>query len=393
MHHELPSFSDLTSMVDDIRPIDDQERAQRRHQAQRLMASAGLDAIYLEAGPSLRYYTGVRWGLSERLLGAVLPARGELAYVCPGFEGERLAEQLGAEARILVWQEHESPYRLMAELLAECTPSGGAVGVEEQVRFFVFDGIRRQAPGLNFASADAVTIACRAYKSPAEIALMQRANDITAAAYRASIAHLRAGMSQSEFRDISVAAHRALGAEGAIWPVFGPSTAYPHGSINETRLREGDMIVMDGSCTVDGYWSDISRSFVFGQPTQRMRDIWEIEQQAQHAAFEACQLGAPMEQVDAAARRVITAAGLGPDYAVPGLPHRTGHGIGLEVHEWHNVVRGNKVPLAPGLCFSDEPMICVYGEFGIRLEDCIYMAQDGAHFFTQPSPSIEQPFA
>lgn len=393
MHDPLPSFEHLTSMVTDIQPIDDQERAQRRERAQRLMAAAGLDAIYLEAGPSLRYFTGVRWTLSERLLAAVLPARGEPAYVCPGFEGERLAEQTGPEARILLWAEHESPYRLVAQLLRECAPSGGAVGVEEAVRFFVFDGIRREAPTLTLVSADPVTIPCRAYKSAAEIALMQRANDITAAAYRASIPHLRAGMAQSEFRDISVAAHRALGVEGAIWPVFGPSTAYPHGSINETQLREGDMIVMDGSCTVEGYWSDISRSMVYGQPTQRMRDVWEIEQRAQRAAFEACQLGAPLEAVDAAARRAITAAGFGPDYRVPGLPHRTGHGIGLEVHEWHHAVRGNATPLAPGLCFSDEPMICIYGEFGIRLEDCIYMGGDGAHFFTAPSPSIERPFA
>lgn len=266
MHDPLPSFEHLTSMVTDIQPIDDQECAQRRERAQRLMAAAGLDAIYLEAGPSLRYFTGVRWGLSERLLAAVLPARGEPAYVCPGFEGERLAEQTGPEARILLWAEHESPYRLVAQLLRECAPSGGAVGVEEAVRFFVFDGIRREAPTLTLVSADPVTIPCRAYKSAAEIALMQRANDITAAAYRASIPHLRAGMAQSEFRDISVAAHRALGVEGAIWPVFGPSTAYPHGSINETQLREGDMIVMDGSCTVEGYWSISAAPLCTGSP-------------------------------------------------------------------------------------------------------------------------------
>jgi Xaa-Pro dipeptidase len=389
----MPTFEQLTSMVEDVQPITAAERQQRLAKAQELMARAGLDAIYLEAGPALRYFTGVQWGLSERLLGAVIPACGEVSYVCPGFEGERLHEQLTIGERILLWEEHESPYRLMAQLLRECGAAAGAVGVEEAVRHFVFDGIRREAPALTFVSADAVTIPCRAYKSAAEIALLQRANDITAAAYQASLPHLCEGLTQREFRDITVAAHRALGVEGAIWPVFGASTAYPHGSIAETQLHEGDMIVMDGSCTVDGYYSDISRSLVFGQPTQRMRDIWELEHAAQQAAFAAAQLGAPMESMDAAARQVIVNAGLGPGYAVPGLPHRTGHGVGLEIHEWHNVVQGNTTPLAPGLCFSDEPMICLYGEFGIRLEDCIYMSDDGPRFFSQPSPAIEHPFA
>lgn len=388
-----PSFEHLTRMTEGIAPITAHERGQRLERAQRLMATAGLDAIYMEAGSALRYFTGVCWGLSERLLGAVISANGEVAYVCPGFEAPRLAEQAGPSAHIETWAEDESPYRRMARLLRACGMRRGAVGVEEAVRYFVFDGVRREAPGLTFASADAVTIPCRAFKSPAEIALLQRANEITAAAYRASIPYLQEGISQSEFRDITVAAHRALGVEGAIWPVFGPSTASPHGSATETRLREGDMIVMDGSCTVDGYYSDISRSMVLGQPTQRMRDVWALEQHAQRAAFEAAQLGAPIESLDAAARRVIEAAGFGPDYRLPGLPHRTGHGVGLDIHEWHYVVRGNPTPLAPGLCFSDEPMICIEGEFGIRLEDCIYMAEDGAHFFTEPSPSIEQPFA
>lgn len=389
----MPAFDDLHSMVEDIQPITADERAGRLSRAQRLMAQAGLDAIYLEAGATLRYFAGVRWGLSERLLGAVLPAEGEISYVCPGSEAERLQEQVDNSARILLWEEHESPFRRMAQLLRECGTRAGAIGVEEAVRRFVFDGIRREAPELTYESADAVTIPCRAFKSPAEIALLKRANEITAKAYQASIPYLAEGMSQSEFRGITEAAHRALGVEGSIWAVFGVSTASPHGSINETCLREGDVIVMDGSCTVDGYYSDISRSLVFGKPTQRMLDVWEIERRAQDAAFAAAQLGAPMESVDAAARRVIEGAGFGPGYRLPGLPHRTGHGIGLEIHEWHYVVRGNATPLAAGLCFSDEPMICISGEFGIRQEDCIYMAEDGAHWFTQPSPSIEHPFA
>jgi Xaa-Pro dipeptidase len=208
-----------------------------------------------------------------------------------------------------------------------------------------------------------------------------------------SIFLLEEGMSQEDFRVNSVAAHKALGVGGEIFCQFGESTAFPHGSKELTYLKEGDVVLMDGYCTVDGYYSDISRTIVFGEPTQRHRDVWNLEKEAQAAAFAAAQLGAPCEDVDAAARQVITDAGFGPGYEVPGLPHRTGHGIGLDIHEWHNIVQGNKTVLAPGMCFSNEPMIAIYGEFGVRLEDCVYMTEEGPRFFTQPSPSIEQPFA
>jgi Xaa-Pro dipeptidase len=211
--------------------------------------------------------------------------------------------------------------------------------------------------------------------------------------YKVCVSLLKEGQSQDEFAANSRAAHKALGVAGGIGCQFGASSAYPHGSKKLEYLREGDVVLMDGSCTVEGYYSDISRTLVFGQPTQRQRDVWNLEKEAQAAAFAAAQLGVPCEQVDAAARKVITDAGFGPDYQVPGLPHRTGHGIGLDIHEWHHIVRGNQTPLAPGLCFSDEPMLAIYGEFGVRLEDCIYMTEDGPRFFTQPSPSIEQPFA
>jgi Xaa-Pro aminopeptidase len=230
-------------------------------------------------------------------------------------------------------------------------------------------------------------------KSPAELALMQRANDITIAAYRAAAATLRQGMTQDEFAANVAAAFTALGVEGGAFASFGKYTAFPHGSIQQQHLKEGDVVLMDGGCSVENYASDITRTFVFGKPSNRQREIWNLERKAQDAGFAAAKVGATCESVDAAARKVITDAGFGPGYKVPGLPHRTGHGIGLDGHEWTYLVRGNKTPLAPGMCFSDEPTIVIYGEFGIRLEDCMYITEEGAKFFTKQSPSIEQPFA
>ena len=265
--------------------------------------------------------------------------------------------------------------------------------MEERVRFFLYDGIRKAAPRLNYVSADPVTIPCRSIKSPAEIALMQKAMDITIEAYKVCVDALHEGMSQNAFRDLSARAHSALGATGRIGVQFGQYTAFPHGSKEITYLKEGDMVLMDGGCKVEGYTSDISRTVVFGEPTQRQRDIWNLEKEAQAAGFAAAQIGAPCEAIDAAARKVIVDAGFGPDYKVPGLPHRTGHGIGLDGHEWTYIVRGNKTPLAAGMCFSNEPMVAIYGEFGVRLEDCIYMTDNGPVYFTEPSPAIDRPFA
>jgi Xaa-Pro dipeptidase len=281
----------------------------------------------------------------------------------------------------------------VAGILRDRRVAGGSIGIEESVRFFLFDGIRREAPRAAFVSADGVTIPCRCVKSPAEIALMQRAMDITVEAYKACLPLLAAGISQDAFRAAAAAAHKALGAQGGIDCQFGAATAFPHGSKEPAHLKEGDVVLMDGGCTVEGYHSDISRTIIFGEPTQRQRDIWELEKAAQAAAFDAAQVGAPCEAVDAAARKVITDAGFGPDYRVPGLPHRTGHGIGLDVHEWHHLVRGNRTPLAPGMCFTNEPMIAIYGELGVRLEDCMHITDAGPRFFTRPSPSIDQPFA
>jgi Xaa-Pro dipeptidase len=260
------------------------------------------------------------------------------------------------------------------------------------VRFFLYDGIRNEAPAVKYVSATPITAGCRMFKSPAELALMQIANDITIAAYKATRDSMTAGMTQGEFAGNCAAAFRALGTSGGIFVSFGKYTAFPHGSSTPQRLQEGDVVLMDGGCGIEGYQSDITRSFVFGKPTDRQRQIWDLEKKAQDAAFAAAKVGAPCEAVDAAARKVITDAGFGPDYKVPGLPHRTGHGIGLDGHEWTNFVRGNKTPIQPGMCFSDEPTVVIYGEFGIRLEDCLYITPDGPKFFTKQSESIDEPF-
>jgi Xaa-Pro aminopeptidase len=295
---------------------------------------------------------------------------------------------------VRVWEEDESPYRQIVNIIKDRGLNTRRVGVEERLRFFIYSGVKKEAPGVDFTDAEVVTAGCRMFKSPAEIALMQRAMDITLAAFKAAFDTFREGMTQDELRGNIAAAHRALGAPGGGASVsFGQFTAFPHGSIEPQRLKQGDVIQVDGGCKVEGYESDITRTTVFGKASQRQIEVWNLEKQAQAAAFAAAKIGAPCEVVDAAARKVITDAGFGPDYKVPGLPHRTGHGIGLDGHEWTNFVRGNKTPLAAGMCFSDEPMIAIYGEFGIRLEDCIYMTDAGPNWFTQPSPAIDKPFA
>jgi Xaa-Pro dipeptidase len=376
-----------------VPPISEEERLARIEKARRLMAENDIRAMFLEPGSSMFYYTGVRWGLSERPFGVVIPVQGDLAYITPGFEEERARELIKFSNDVRVWQEDESPYRLIAQILRDRGVATGRVGFEERVRFFVADGVRSEAPQLEFVSATPVTAGCRMFKSTAELALMQRANDITIAAYRVAFPTMHAGMTQGELsRTIAAGIQKFGGMSDGALVLFGVSSAFPHGTTKPATLKEGDIVLVDGGCTVEGYASDITRTTVFGKPTQRQRDIWDLEKRAQSAAFAAAQVGATCESVDAAARKVITDAGFGPDYKVPGLPHRTGHGIGLDGHEWTNFVRGNTTRIQPGMCFSDEPTIVIYGEFGVRLEDCLYMGESGPHFFTEQSPAIDRPF-
>jgi Xaa-Pro dipeptidase len=371
--------------------ITDAERLARIEKARRLMRDNGIDAIVLEGGTSMFYYTGVRWGNSERTFAVVIPAKGELAWVTPGFEEERARELIPHPVDVRAWQEDESPYKLIANILRD-RQAAGTVGIEERLRFFIYDGLRHELPQAKFVSATPVTAGCRMIKSPAEIALMQQSNDITLAAIGATIKSLREGMTNGQVSSMfSEEVRRRGGVSDGALVIFGKYTAFPHGSVQPQQLREGDVVLVDAGCTVEGYTSDITRTTVFGKPTDRMRQVWDLEKKAQSAAFAAAQVGATCDSVDAAARKVITDAGYGPGYKVPGLPHRTGHGIGLDGHEWTNFVKGNMTKVAPGMCFSDEPTIVNYGEFGIRLEDCLHITENGPKFFTPQSPSIEQP--
>jgi len=392
MEEELAQMS---SMRDGIEPISAEERNHRIDKARQLMRAEGIQALYLDASTSLYYFTGLRCRPSERLHGAVIPADGDVVYLCPAFEEEKTRVSLQPGDDVRTWEEHEDPTALVVDTVRGFGHSHGTIAVDEATAFFTFDGLRRAGNAFEYVNGSLVTAKCRLIKSPAEIALMQRAKDITLAVHQATARILAEGITTTEVAGFIAKAHTRLGVDGPLSfciVLFGEPTAYPHGVPYPQTLKEGDMVLIDTGATIDGYHSDITRSYVFGDPSPRQREIWELEKQAQAAAFGAARPGATCESVDAAARAVIEGAGFGPGYAVPGLPHRTGHGIGLDVHEWTYLVRGNRTLLEPGMCFSNEPMICIYGEFGVRLEDHFHVTEDGAQWFTQPCHSVDDPF-
>ena len=384
----------MRPMRDGIVPIDDTERLRRIEQAQRLMHEQGVQALYLDVSTNLFYFTGIRLRPSERLHGAIIPANGDIVYLSPAFEEPKTRELIHFGSDVRCWEEHEDPTALVIDTLRSLGHSSGTLAIDPMTPFFTVDGLRRAGNAFALVNGAAITGACRVQKTPAEIALIQRAMTITLEVHKAAARIMQEGITTTGVLAFLQQAHVKLGATltGSGIVLFGEPTAYPHGVPYPQTLRQGDMVLIDVGAEIEGYRSDITRSYVFDEPSARQRQIWELEKSAQLAAFAAAKPGAPCEAVDAAARVVIEAAGFGPGYATPGLPHRTGHGIGLDVHEEAYIVKGNRTPLAPGMCFSNEPMICIYGEFGVRLEDHIYMTQSGANWFTQPCRTVDDPF-
>ena len=389
----------LQNRRSEAQPISLAEREKRFSRAQQLMAESKIDAIALIGGTSLVYFTGIRWWNSERLFVCVLPQKGSPFYVCPAFEEERAREQMlqapaGKSSRVYTWQEDQDPYALVAQGLKELNISSGKLGIEERVTFVFSDGMRKANAGFETVSATPVTAGCRAVKSAAELKLMQLANNVTLQVYEAAWKSILSATSSITNRQVSEwigAGYERTGFPGDASCQVDAYSALPHGSIQPQTLHQGSLILIDDGCTVEGYQSDISRSFTLGKPTDRMKKVFEVVHRAQAAALAAAKPGAACGAVDAAARKVIDEAGFGPDYAH--FTHRVGHGIGMDGHEWPYLVRGNPLPLQVGMTFSDEPGIYLRGEFGIRLEDDMHITQNGAALFTPQSHSLEEPFA
>ena len=390
-----PSIAALTPMRDGVVPISADERRARVEKARRLMAAEKMDALMLCSGTSLVYFTNIRWSGGERLFTCVIPAKGEPFFVCPAFEEDRAREQIAlgpfsGTADVRTWEEHESPYALVAQGLRERGVATGRLGVEETVKFVFSDGVALAAPAVKTVSGTPITAGCRMVKDAHELALMRHASAVTLKAYEAAYKALAEGMTQNDFAALVSAAHSRLGYSGGAGVQVGPYSALPHGSIQPQVVREGTILLIDGGCSVEGYASDISRTFVLGTPTDKMKKVFEIERRAQDAALAAARPGVPCEAVDAAARKVIVDAGYGPDYKY--FTHRVGHGMGMDGHEWPYLTRGNTLPLSPGMTFSDEPGIYLPGEVGVRLDDDMYITDDGAQLFTPQSESLEKPF-
>lgn len=373
-----------------IKPITKEERIQRQENARKLMGDHFIDALFCEGGTSLEYLTGVKWGRSERLFGMILPKKGEPIFIAPKFEEARAAEQAGS-ARLFTWEEHEDPYRLIRQILEDSTLEIQTMGIEESTRHFVTEGITLGDTSVSLVSGTPVTAGCRASKSSHEIELMQIANDITAEVFKASLASLKEGLTEREFGKVISNLFTDYGVAGGALVLFGEASAYPHGLEKVHTLKENQIVLIDGGCSVEGYASDVTRTTVFGKPTEKMKEVWQVVRNAQSTALATAKPGVPAEIIDAAARKVIIDAGYGPDYKY--FTHRLGHGIGMEGHEWYYLVHGNKRPVQAGNMHSNEPGIYIPGEFGIRLEDEMLITETGAKLLLPQAESLEKIFS
>src|ERR1700691_949594 len=390
-----PAIAALHSRRNEAKPITIEERTQRQERARQLMRDNNLSAVFLSQGTSLAYFTGIHWQGGERLFAMVLPAKGDAFYVSPAFEEGRAREQIaqapeGVKPDVRIWQEDESPYQRVAQGLTDRGLSAGTIGVEETVKFVFSDNIRKAVSGATFTSATPITAGCRMHKSRHEIELMRLAAKVTLAAYEAAYRSLKVGMTQHDVANLVESAHAQLGFEGGAEVQVGEYSAFPHGSVTPQIIKEGTIVMMDGGCSAEGYQSDITRTYVLGKASDKMKQVFDIVYRAQSAALAAAKPGVETGSVDAAARKVIVDAGFGPDYKYFG--HRVGHGMGMDGHEWPYLVRGNPTKLQPEMTFSDEPGIYIHGEFGIRLEDDMHITEAGSELFTPQSPSLEDPF-
>lgn len=385
----------ISPWINDIQPIQKEEYQQRINKACKLMQSQNIAVMYLHAGTSLFYFTGLKWNSSERMVGALLFSNGNLQYIAPKFEEGTVLDFMLIKGKVDCWEEHESPYKLFEEILKQNNITSGEVLIDEATPFFIFNGIQKVTSNYTFNDAKKITAACRMIKSEAEIAIMQRAMDITLKVQKAAAKNLYEGITASEVVDFINKAHIKYGAtSGSCFCIvlFGKDTSFPHGVKTPKNLEKNDTVLIDTGCVLHNYISDITRTYVFGQPNDLQKQIWNIEKETQQAAFNAAQIGNTCAEIDNASRKILEKHNLGPDYKLPGLPHRTGHGIGLDIHEWPYIVSNDKTILQEGMCFSNEPMICVPNKFGIRHEDHIYMTKNGPKWFTQPMHSIENPF-
>jgi len=393
----LPSsIAALKSMKDQATPISNDERRERQEKGGQLMETHHLDAILLMEGTSLDYFTGIRWWGGERMFAMVLPAKGAAFFVCPAFEEGRAREQISKsadsdKADVRIWQEDESPYQRIAQGFEDRGIASGRIGIEETVRYVFSEGMGKAAPLARLTSATPVTAGCRRIKSEHEIALMRLAAKVTLAAYAAAYQALKPGMTNADFLRLVEAAHQQLGFEGGALVEVGEYAAFPHGSVAPQVIREGSLVLVDGGCKVEGYSSDITRTFVLGKASDKMKKVFDIVHTAQTTGLKTARPGLECQAVDAAARKVITDAGYGPDYKY--FTHRLGHGMGMDGHEWPYLVRGNATRIEANMTFSDEPGIYIRGEFGVRLEDDMHILDDSAELFTPQSPSLEDPFA
>jgi Xaa-Pro dipeptidase len=387
-----PAIAALKNRRSEAKPITDAERAQRMERAKELMRANKIDAICLAGGANLLYFTGVRWGNSERLFMAVLPQKGRIFWVAPAFEEDRARELMtDKDARIYIWQEDDNPYALVGRGLKDTGLATGKLGVDERTVFVFSDGVRQTNNALETASATVVTAGCRARKSQAELALLTLANNVTLDAYEAAWKSVREGMTNRELSAMIVSGFEQQGFTGNVSVQTNEFAANPHGSIKPQQIKEGSVVMMDDGVSVEGYVADVTRTVAFGKPSDKVKQVFDIVLRAQIAALAAAKPGAACETVDAAARKVIEDGGYGPGYKY--FTHRLGHGIGMEGHEWPYLVKGNKQLMEPGMTFSDEPGIYIAGEFGVRLEDCMHVTANGAETFTPRCKSLETPFA